>query len=320
LVVGVLALWGWSPRDLPETGTVRVTFVDVAQGDAALVETSEGYTMLIDGGTASGGYDVGRMAVAPLLWDRGIRRLDVVVATHPQQDHVGGLAFVVEKFEVGEFWTNGVSREAVFLKRLDAALASRGVPVRAVSSVEADRLLGDCLARVVNPAPSHEGAARGHSGTQLNNQSVVVNLRCGASAFLFTGDIERDAAERLAERGDKLEATVLKVPHHGAKGSVSPPFLAAVNPQVAVVSVGRANTYGHPSPVMLDTYAGLGIPVLRTDRHGAITIIGTEGGVQMSCESGRRLQPVNLETWISRSEALNIRRLFGEPGACQAAA
>jgi len=323
LTVGMLLLWAWAPRDLPEPGKVRLTFLDVGQGDAALVETADGRTMLIDGGPASDKYDVGRMAVAPLLWDRGIRRLDVVVATHPQQDHVGGLAFVVGKFEVGEFWTNGVRRDAAFLQRLEEVLAVRGVPVRSVSSADEDVSMGDCLVRVLNPVPSPGGVGPGSDGKRLNNQSVVLHLQCGKAAFLFAGDIEREAELWLAGRGHDMEAVVLKVPHHGARGSVYEPFLRVVKPQVAVVSVGRANAYGHPSLVMLETYAGLGIPILRTDRHGAVTVMGTETGLQLSCESGRRLRKVKLgvgRMGTENGEVQNLRRLFGEPGICSASA
>ncbi|MBI3808904.1 MAG: DNA internalization-related competence protein ComEC/Rec2 [Nitrospirae bacterium] len=320
LAVGMLIFWTWAPRDLPEPGTVRLTFLDVGQGDAALVETADGHAMLIDGGTASEKYDVGRIAVAPLLWDRGIRRLDLVVATHPQQDHVGGLAFVVGKFEVGEFWTNGVSRDVAFLQRLEEVIVARGVRVRPVSSAEEDVSVGDCRARVLNPVLSPEGGGSGSDGKRLNNQSIVLHLRCGKSAFLFTGDVEREAEAWLTERGGDLEAAVLKVPHHGARGSVYPPLLGAVKPQVAVVSVGRANAYGHPSRVMLEAYAGRGIPILRTDLHGAVTVRGTEAGLQLSCESGRRLRRVKLGAGTGNVEVQNMRRLFGEPGICNAAA
>lgn len=320
LVMGMLVLWAWAPRDLPEPGSVRLTFLDVGQGDAALVETADGHAMLIDGGTASEKYDVGRMAVAPLLWDRGIRRLDLVVATHPQQDHVGGLAFVVGKFEVGEFWTNGVSRDAVFLQRLEEVIAARGVPVRPVSSTEGDVSVGDCLVRVLNPALSSAGGVHGNDGKLLNNQSVVLHVKCGKSAFLFTGDVEREAEARLTERGEDLQAAVLKVPHHGARGSVYPPLLGAVKPRVAVVSVGRANAYGHPSPVMLEAYAGMGIPILRTDLHGAITVKGTDAGLQVGCESGRRLRRVKMGMGAGNTEIQNIRRIFSELGNCAVAA
>ncbi|TAL10701.1 MAG: DNA internalization-related competence protein ComEC/Rec2 [Nitrospirae bacterium] len=321
LVLGLLVLWAWAPRDLPESGTVRLTFLDVGQGDAALVETADGRAMLIDGGSASDSYDMGRMVVAPLLWDRGIRRLDLVVASHPQQDHVGGLAFVVDKFEVGEFWTNGVSRDVAFLQRLEKVIVARGVPVRSVSSSGNDVSFGDCLLHVLNPASPPGGVVQGNDGKSLNNQSVVLHLQCGRSAFLFTGDVEREAERGLADRGDGLEAAILKVPHHGARGSVYGPFLRTVKPHVAVVSVGRANTYGHPSSLMLETYAGLGIPVLRTDVHGAITVLGTETGLQLGCESGRRLKRIGLgmgRTGTEGREILNWRRLFGEPGSCNA--
>ncbi len=322
LAVGMLLFWAWAPRDLPESGNVRLTFLDVGQGDAALVETTDGRAMLIDGGSASDTYDVGRMAVAPLLWDRGIRRLDVVVATHPQQDHVGGLAFVVDKFEVGEFWTSGVRREVAFLQRLENVLAVRGVPVRSVSSADEDVSMGNCVVRVLNPVPSLGGRGLKSDGKSLNNQSVVLHLQCGKAAFLFAGDIEQETEWWLAGRGHDIEAAILKVPHHGARGSVYEPFLRVVKPQVAVVSVGRANAYGHPSPAMLETYAGLGIPLLRTDRHGAITVLGTETGLQVSCESGRRLRKVKLGIrgmGTENGEVQNLRRLFGQPGICSVA-
>lgn len=319
LVLGMLGLWAWAPRDLPQPGKVRVTFLDVGQGDATLVETADGHAMLIDGGTAFDTYDMGRMVVAPLLWDRGIRRLDLVVATHPQQDHVGGLAFVVDKFEVGEFWTNGVDRDMVFLRRLDKTIAARGVPVRSVSTLESDMSFGDCRLRVLNPLPLQGGEAYRSDGKSINNESVVIRLRCGRSAFLFTGDVERESEARLADSGSKMDTTVLKVPHHGARGSVYEPFLSAVKPQLAVVSVGRANAYGHPSSVMLETYAALGIPILRTDVHGAITILGTGAGIQIRCESGSRLRRVKLglgRTGSENVEVLNLRRLLGEPEEC----
>lgn len=321
LAAGVLLVWVWSPRDLPASGTVRVTFLDVGQGDAALVETSDGRTMLIDGGSASDRYDIGKVVVAPLLWDRGIRRLDVVVATHPQLDHVGGLTFVLEKFQVGELWTNGVRRDAAFLRRLEEVIRARSVPVRAASNLDGEVAVGSCRVRVLNPrAPSVEGPGAA-AGKSLNNQSVVLRLGCGAASFLFTGDVEREAENELIQADGNLDAIVLKVPHHGARGSVYEPFLEAVSPRLAVVSVGRVNSYGHPSPVMVETYGRLGIPFLRTDRHGAITVVGAPSGMQVACESSRRLQKV----WQGQhsgavDEVQNLKRLFLRSLACEARA
>jgi len=181
-------------------------------------------------------------------------------------------------------------------------------------------LVGDCRARVLNPVLSLGGGVYGNDGKRLNNQSVMLHLRCGKSAFLFTGDVEREAEAWLTERGEDLEAAVLKVPHHGARGSVYPPFLGVVKPRVAVVSVGRANAYGHPSRVMLEAYAGLGISILRTDLHGAVTVTETDAGLQVSCESGRRLRRVKLWEGLDNAEVQNMRRLFSERGTCGVAA
>jgi competence protein ComEC len=253
------------------------------------------------------------MAVAPLLWDRGIRRLDYVVATHPQRDHVGGLAFILDKFEIGEFWTNGVRRDAAFLQRLAEVIAARRLRARSVSTADGEVWLEDCRVRIMNPDPLPGAEKPATDGKRLNNQSVVLRLVCGTSSFLLTGDMEREAEAELVRKGDILKSAVLKVPHHGARGAVYEPFLKAVTPRVAVVSVGRANAYGHPSPIMLETYARLGIPILRTDHHGAITATGTARGLELSCESGRQLRAVDRRKgheWILDAEGQNLKRLL----------
>jgi competence protein ComEC len=318
LALGLLLLWAWSPHDLPEAGTVRVTFLDVGQGDAALVETAEGPAMLIDGGGASDSFDLGRAVVAPLLWDRGIRRLDVVVASHPQQDHIGGLAFVVRQFEVGEFWGNGVERDKAFAIRVKEALEGRHVTVRAVSNSDEERALGNCRLRVLHPGRSEEVAVEEVDGKHLNNRSVVLRLACGETAFLFTGDVEKEAEADMIGAAGLVEATVLKVPHHGARGSVYEPFVRAVKPRVAVVSVGANNSYGHPTPAMLETYAQLGIPVLRTDRDGAVTVLAAASGLAVTCEADHRLTPVNFPAKGSDDGELhNLRRLVSRYAPCR---
>jgi competence protein ComEC len=368
----LLLLWVWSPRDLPAEGT-RVTFLDVGQGDAAVVETADGAVMLIDGGGVSEGWDQGRAVVAPFLWDRGIRRVDVIVATHPQQDHIGGLGYIAREFKVGALWTNGIARDIPFVHRLEEILEQRRVTVRSVSAADQSYPLGTCAVRVLNPitparpglaktsplpvtpaiSPSHPRVAeatlfpgpglisptrpvpadrlfaRGTSplpmasekrksdGKHLNNQSVVFRLGCGRAAFLFTGDIEHSAEAGLTDEPASIAATVLKVPHHGARGSLYEPFVRAVRPEVAVISVGSTNSYGHPARAVLDAYAGLGISVLRTDRDGAVTIVDRDSGISVSCEAGRRLKKIHPgKTGSWREETENFRRLWSSRGAC----
>ena len=313
LAAAFLLLWAWSPRDLPEKESVRLTFLDVGQGDAAVFETSEGAVMLVDAGGASDLSDQGRAVVAPFLWNRGIRRLDLVIASHPQLDHIGGLGSVLREFPVGEVWTNGVDRDIPFVRRLHEVTATRHIPVRAVTSADPPLQLGSCQVHILNPrrSLSTEPVRRGALiGKHLNNESVVVRLVCGKTAVLFTGDIEQEAEERLVDTGS-LVSGILKVPHHGSKGSLSEQFLHAVNPEVGVVSVGHYNSYGHPSPVMLDLYRRLNIMVLRTDRHGAVTIVQTPSTRRITCEAARRLKaivPHRTGSW--KAELENLRRLW----------
>lgn len=321
LAAGLLLIWTWSPRDLPRSGAVRVTYMDVGQGDAALIETSDGRTMLIDGGTANDQYDIGRMVIAPLLWNRGIHRVDTVVATHPQQDHIGGLAFVARKFEVGEVWTNGVIRDVSFMRRFEDILTARGIVRRAVSEADGELSLGSCRGRVLNPGGVLPAGAENLTGKQQNNQSVVVRLECGGATFLFTGDVEREAEAAMANKGGTLRAGVLKVPHHGARGSLHESFLLAVSPDVAVVSVGLGNSYGHPAPAMLETYARLGIRVLRTDRDGAVTVMGMPSGIELACESGHRVKSIKWRgNDILKEEMRNLRRAVQGEAHCSLSA
>jgi competence protein ComEC len=315
----LLVLWAWSPRDLPEKGSARLTFLDVGQGDAAVFETSEGAVMLVDGGGLSDVIDQGRAVVAPFLWNRGIRRLDLVVASHPQLDHIGGLASVLREFSVGEVWTNGVDRDIPFVRRLQAVTRAEHIPVRAVTSEDVPIQLGSCRAHVLNPRHSPAAERTKHAaltGKHLNNESVVVRLVCGETAVLFTGDVEQEAQEHLVETR-ALAAEILKVPHHGSKGSLSELFLHAVNPQVGIVSAGYYNSYGHPAPAMLDLYRRLNIEVLRTDRHGAVTIVQTRFTRRIICEAAQRLKavaPHRSGSW--KAEAENLRRLWGADMPC----
>ena len=312
----LVGLWVWSPRDLPEKGSVRLTFLDVGQGDAAVIETSEGPVMLVDGGGVSDTIDQGRAIIAPFLWDRGIRRLDVVVATHPQLDHIGGLAYVAREFNVGELWTNGIDRELPFVRRLEQTMKERRIPVKAASTTDSAYLLGGCEVRVLNPSPRPSPAMLQTDGKHLNNESVVIRLACGRVSVLFTGDIEQEAEERLVNEYP-LGSAVLKVPHHGSRGSLHELFLRSVNPDVAVVSVGRANSYGHPAPAMLDMYRRLNIAVLRTDRHGAVTIVQSPSRRLVACEGARRLKavaPGRPGSW--KRERDNLRRLWSADMPC----
>src|SRR5207237_7137673 len=162
--------------------------------------------------------DVGRSVVAQYLWVRGDRRLDHVIATHPQLDHVGGLPWILRSFEIGQYWGNGIARDEPFYERLRVTLQDRGLIERTAGEGQAVFDSGPCRLRILNP-PARHGIKESftqdvRSGSLLNNLSIVTRLDCGPHSFLFTADIEADAIARLSKANRAAQARVLKVPHH----------------------------------------------------------------------------------------------------------
>jgi competence protein ComEC len=256
-----------------DRGKLGVTVLDVGQGDSIFAEFPGGRTMLVDGGGLAssewvGGYhtgiDIGEEVVSPYLWSRGLKRIDVVVLTHADHDHIDGLYSVLQNFKVGQLWVGRDDSRLAFA-RLIAEARARGIPLVHVDQGE-HFLWGPGRADVLWPPA-------GGAGDSPNNNCVVLRLSDGAAHFLLTGDIEQPAEEGLIADYQPLESEFLKVPHHGSKTSSSTPFLAAVDPRVAVISVGVANPFGHPAPSVVKRYAQDGVRVLRTDRDGAVTAI-----------------------------------------------
>jgi len=280
LALGCVALAGDSG------GKVRVTFLDVGQGDSALVEFPDGVVMIIDGGgTFSETFDIGRSVIAPYLWNKGIRKIDYVVLTHPQLDHVEGLTYLVARFQIGEVWTNG--------RRGDAAadfykiLRDRGIAVTTVYRGMKGRTIGGCGITFLNPPDDG-----GDEDWKNNDLSIVMRLVCNDLSLLFTGDVERKAMREIAESGIPIESTVIKVPHHGAKSSVEETFIAAVKPSIAIISAGYLNPYKHPSPEALSAYERVGATIYRTDRDGAVTIEAGDGKMRVQSYEEMTLREV----------------------------
>ncbi|MBI5642027.1 MAG: DNA internalization-related competence protein ComEC/Rec2 [Deltaproteobacteria bacterium] len=260
--------WGYWNLLKRGEGELKVTFISVGQGESGLVEFPGGKRMLIDGGGVySAEYDIGEKVIAPLLWSKKITALDYVVLSHAQLDHMGGLKFIAENFEIGEFWWNGDGE----LGALEKSLSNKGVRVR-----KAGGLFGEEISRynidgvnidVVHPLKDY--------GFDKNNMSMVMRLSYGNASVLFTGDIGEDAERELL--GSDVRSTVLKAPHHGSRKSSTPEFLEKVSPSIIVVSAGRKNVFGFPHEETLERYRRAGAEVFRTDKDGAITFI-TDGG------------------------------------------
>jgi competence protein ComEC len=238
LLAVAVALWAW-PILAPRPATLRVTVLDVGQGDAIVIEAPDGRAMAVDAG-AGGPWrvDVGERVVAPFLWSRGILRLAAAVVTHPDADHAGGMAAVRRLVAVGETW-----------------------------DARTPRPFGGAW---ITPLAAVTDSAR------VNDHAVVLRVELGLASILLASDIEAAAERALVDDAVPLAATVLKVGHHGAATSSTAPFLAAVRPTLAVISVGARNAYGHPDAGTLARLAATGARVHRTDRHGAV-LLETDG-------------------------------------------
>jgi len=256
-------------------GVLRVTFIDVGQGDSALVDLPDGSAILFDGGGLVGSpIDVGERAVAPLLAARRRSKLAAIVLTHPHPDHHLGLASVLPRLEeVGAFWDNGqgeVEGTGGPYAGLLAHVRGRGIPVVSPGELCGARTIGGARVEVLAPCPGlvpDRGA---------NDNSFVIRIGLGDRTILMTGDAEHEEEQELLARGLDLRADVLKVGHHGSRTSSTPAFLEAVSPSVAVISCGVRNRFGHPHASTLDSLAQAGARVLRTDQDGSV-VVTTDG-------------------------------------------
>jgi len=257
-------------REGAPRGVLRVSVLDVGQGDAVLVDLPDGSAVLVDGGGMVGSpVDLGARVLQPVLRARRRRRLSAMVLSHPHPDHFGGLASTLPRIEVGELWDSGQGEAqgagAGYVALLTAARA-RGVRVRRPDELcGAPRAAGGVTIEVLAPCPGYAPDAG------ANDNSLVLRLSYGRRAVLLVGDAEREEERALLGRpAGSLRADLLKVGHHGSRTSTSPAFLAAVGPSFAAISAGVRNRFGHPHPRTLETLAGRGIEVGRTDRGGAV--------------------------------------------------
>jgi competence protein ComEC len=256
-----------------------VTFLDVGQGDSAVIEAPSGRVVVIDGGGRPGtderaGADPGSRVVVPFLRRRGLSTVDLLVATHPDDDHVQGLIAVASRLNVRSALDSGYPDDAAPCQaRLRRLLRSRGVPVYRAERGQTLDLGGGARLEVLNPPPG--GAFLAGTRSDTNNASVVLRLTYGRARILFIGDAEAEAEQAMLDAAapSALKADVLKVGHHGSRWSSSAPFLAAIRPSVAVISAGRSNNYNHPHSEVLDRLRAAGVrAVLRTDQAGAIQV------------------------------------------------
>lgn len=265
-MVAILATaWALNQPD----GQLHVAFLDVGQGDATFIQTPSGRQILVDGGaypTVLSNH-LGRQMP---FWDRDI---DIVIATHPDADHVAGLPGVFDRYDVGQLITNGQQSDEATYRALISAAIEQTVPIHHALAGESITIDDGVRIQVLNPANPQSPASDYQSD---NEQSLAFRLTYGNFSLLLTGDASELAERKMLASSRPLSAVVYKGGHHGAKSSSSAEFLEAIRPQYVVISAGEGNRYGHPHEEVLQRAAEVGAVVLRTDELGTIELI-TDG-------------------------------------------
>ncbi len=267
LIAAGLFLGGELARRHPDS--VEVTFLDVGQGDCAFVEFPDGQKILVDGGSMNRA-DVGRYVIVPFLRWAGVNELDAILITHYDADHINGLKSVLEDVNARLVLTRaGPDPPDTLTVRniLDAIKNNENIRVKAMQVGDTLSLSPQVATEILNPPPLAESSLLSE-----NDLSVVLKLGFRGSSVLLCGDIQKRAEGLIVRRPISLRSEVLKVPHHGSNSSSSEQFLRHAAPSVGIISCGRRNPYGHPSPKVLERYKQFNIRLFRTDLHGGIVV------------------------------------------------
>jgi len=267
------------PSPAPALAPLRIDFVAVGQGDAALVTSPTGKTVLIDGGPTEAG-----PALTALLRARRAQAIDLVLLTHRHEDHLGGLMAVIRAFPVRMFMDAPFQHDSEIYQRLLETLRDRKVAVRNAERGRTIDIGGGVTITLLTP-PDPPIA---HSRSDVNANSVVVRLDYGSVGVLFAADAEPQTERWLLTSRARLPAQVLKVAHHGGRYSSTARFLSAVAPKAAVISVGAVNGYGHPTPEAISRLERQRARVYRTDQDGTVTIETDGARIQVTTANGKR--------------------------------
>ncbi len=283
---------------IAQAGTLTVTWLDVGQGDAAVIQCG-GQSMLIDGGKPEKS-----SYIYAWLQQHGLSYLDVIVATHVDADHIGGLSGALNYASVGTAYCPETTGTTETFQSFVKYLAQRGKQITVPTAGETFAL-GGAQVQILGPL---------HRAEDSNDNSIVLKVSFGATSFLFTGDAERAEEQDLLNAGVNLQSTVLKVGHHGSDTSTSYPFLRAVAPQYAVISVGAGNSYGHPTEAVLSRLRDAGVTTFRTDMQGEITAVSDGQTINFSTAKN-----ATAETLANAGAGQNAGQAGGGNSATQTA-
>lgn len=258
---------------LPDKTTqpLRISYIDVGQADCTIIQHGTNAMIIDAGGNATAA------SLVTIIRKLGISNFDIVVGTHPHEDHIGGLDAVINNFNIGSIFMPKVSNTTKTFEDVLTAIQNKELKISTPVPGDTFNLGQNVLCTILAPNNS--------SYSDLNNFSIVIKLVYDNRSFLFTGDAEAESEKEIISKGLDLKSNVLKVGHHGSTSSTSPEFLKTVSPAYAVIFVGNDNTYGHPHQATLDMLNTAGVKIYRTDLNGTITMTLVAGSViSMSTE------------------------------------
>ncbi len=285
---------GWWYQTRLAHRDLRLTFLDVGQGNATLIEFPGGHTMLVDGGgyADNRAFDMGRNVIAPFLRRQKILTVDYLVLTHPSSDHMNGLMHVLRYFDPRVLIWNHDRVETAGGRAFAALVKASPIKTPRFEELRRRMTIGPAVVRILNPPRDYQRRRLAERWRDVNNNSIALQIAFGGFTVLMPGDAGRPAElEMLRQSGSELNSTILLVPHHGSRTSSSEAFLQAVDPTIAIVSCGWRNRFGFPHPEVLARYEALGSRIFRTDINGAVQV---------------RLRPSNLELTCYDRTALRI--------------
>jgi competence protein ComEC len=256
---------------------LKITIIDVGQGNSTFVRFPGGKNMLIDGGGFSdSSFDTGRSVLAPFLYHERIRNVDTVVLSHPHPDHLLGLIYIMNNFDVRQVWRSNLPIDLEIYPEWEKAIKLNNINVCMTSNKSPERIFNGVRVKVLWPLNYSPQDMNNLSYDEVNDSSLVLKITFGNVSFLIPGDISAEVEKQLIKSKTDLRSDVLVAPHHGSGYSSSAEFIKAVACRYAIVSAGKANVFHHPHPSTLQRYNDAGVNIFRTDRDGAVTLM-TDG-------------------------------------------
>jgi competence protein ComEC len=269
------AVYLWSKDKL--SSDLRITAIDVGQGTSTLVRFPGGKNMLIDGGGfPDSSFDMGKLVIAPFLYHERISKIDIVVLSHPHPDHLQGLLYITDNFDVQEIWSTGLRVDDEIFRQWEKIISQKKIKVKYLSAQSPTTEINGVQVNILWPLKPLKIDASDQFYDTVNDESMVIKINYGQVSFLMPADISSSVERQLMKSGQNLHSNVLFVPHHGSLRSSSSDFIRKVSCRYAVNSAGKNNPFHHPHPAVLKRLTAAKVNIFRTDKDGAITV-ATDG-------------------------------------------